>query len=101
MPDRIYTYQQSMIIMKIEELDYLLTHQRIASKKQIFKQYKSLIRRTNRETALPPRLKYKEFCKPEGRKSIWANRIMDETLLDWLTELHRYYDDIASKNAQR
>lgn len=101
MPDRIYTYQQSMIIMKIEELDYLLTHQRIASKKQIFKQYKSIIRRTNREISLPDRLKYKTFFRSEGQKSIWKNRIMDETLLDWLTELHRYYDDIGGKNAQR
>ena len=101
MPDRIYTYQQSMIIMKLEELDHLLTHQRLANKKQIFKLYKSLIRRTNRERALPSRLRYKEFFRPEGKKSIWANRIMDETLLDWITELHGYYDDIASRNAQR
>lgn len=100
MPDRIYTFQQSMIIMRIEELDHLMTYQRVSNKKQIFKLYKSIVRRTNNEIGLPERLKYKNYFDPSKRKN-WKRRNMDDKISDWLVELHRFYDESASRTAPR
>lgn len=102
MPDRIYTYQQSMIIMKIEELEYLMSHHRKTARRQINTLYKSIVRRSNNEVGLPDRLRYKTFFdKSKASNAIWKKRITDEKLSDWLVELHRYYDDVASRTAPR
>lgn len=100
MPDRIYTYQQSMIIMKIEELEYLMSHHRKSAKRNIFRLYKSIVRRTNREAGLPNHLRYDVFFATT-RKSSWKRRYMDDKISDWLDALHTYYDETASKNAPR
>lgn len=98
MPDRIYTYQQKLIIMYIEDLSFLLREPK-RGRRQIKDLLESLKTLVKKDKSIPDRLKPAQYFKDIS--GLWAGRQMTPAIRVWLADLHTWIDDSHSKNAAR
>jgi hypothetical protein len=98
MTDRIYTYQQKLIIQYIEDIGYLF-NQPVRSRRQIKEILNSLIELTEGDKSIPDRLKPSIYFK--SRKGLWRGRAMIPDIRSWMVKLHQHIDDTQGKNALR
>ena len=98
MPDKVYTFQQTLTIQLIEQLAFLLVEPN-RSRRQVVEQFRALWAMTMKDQGLPNRLRPVVYFK--AKRPMWKDRVMVSAIYEWLVDLHGYYDSLASKVAYR
>lgn len=98
MTDKVYTFQQNLIIQDIERLSWALSNPG-TSKRVKAELFRGIQRAVYREKAIPERLKPNVYFRKH--KSTWKNRPSTPVIKSWLVEIHKYYDDSHSRSAAR
>lgn len=98
MTDRVYTFQQNLIIQEIERLSWALSNPG-TDKRMKAESFRSIQRTVYLEKGIPKRLLPNVYFTL--RRSVWENRPQVAVIKAWLNELHKYYDDTHSASAPR
>jgi len=98
MPDRIYDFQQVLIIQYIEDLSFLLV-QAARNRRQIHELYRAIWGFTTEDSACPDRLKPSNYFGMAGKH--WEDRVMIDEVRRWLIDLHKHYDEVGQSTAAR
>jgi len=98
MTDRVYTFQQNLIIQDIERLRYLFSTPG-TPRRYKFRLFKTLQAAVDDEPSIPKRLKPRIYFT--DKRTTWKGRAMEPVIGAWLIELHRHLDDSHSRTASR
>jgi hypothetical protein len=99
MPDRIYSYQQTLILQYIENLEFLLT-QPFRNRRQIKELFNSLKDYTDLDPSCPDNLRAGVFLS-NGAGKHWEDRVTVSEIKVWLIRLHNHYDMVGGRTAAR
>jgi hypothetical protein len=96
--DRIYTYQQNLIIQYIENLDVLF-NMPVRPRRAIKELLMSLSMLAEDEPSVPDRLKPSVYFA--DKPGLWKGRQMAPDIRTWMVKLHRHLDDSHGRTAAR
>jgi len=98
MPDRIYTFQQRLVIQLIEGLSFLAC-QPDRDRRLLLEQFEAVKRLVDRDAHVHERLRPGPYFR--SSRAIHPDYIPVADLLAWLMDLHEYYEALGTGVAAR